>query len=556
MNGGLRELLLDVSTLRARQDEPPATFAGLKQRLNQDLDTFARALNSEGYYGHRLLQRIDRAADPAQVIVEVLPGPRYRLDAVTLDFGGQDIEGMAQIREDLDLTIGAPATAQRIIAAQTRLERSLPRHGYPLADMRPRRVVVDHATQAMRVTYRAAPGPRLAFGDLDFTGADRVDREFLRRLIPWQEGELFDADALEAYRRTVSRTGLFGLVEIAYGAPQDGRLPMTLQLTAAEHRTVSVAAKYSTSEGPSVEVTWEHRNFLGQGERFDVTGVLAELEQGLRIGFDKPHFRRPNQDLLLGLELIREDTDAFEALRATLLAGLQRPFGEQWIGNAGVELEVSQIDDKATGQETFFILGALPVSARFDATDNLLDPRQGARVTVRTIPHIVDGDSVFGFFKGELIASGYIPIDDEERYIVALRTRIGSITGVDTLSIPATRRFFAGGGGSVRGFEFQEVGPEDADGNPIGGRSVIEYGVELRWRAFGNFGIVPFVDAGNVFFDSVPRLDRFGSLRYGAGIGVRYYTGFGPIRLDVATPIDRREGEFPVQVYISIGQSF
>ncbi|MFM6854056.1 MAG: BamA/TamA family outer membrane protein, partial [Sphingopyxis sp.] len=119
-------------------------------------------------------------------------------------------------------------------------------------------------------------------------------------------------------------------------------------------------------------------------------------------------------------------------------------------------------------------------------------------------------------------------------------------------AIAPSRRYYAGGGGSVRGFGYQAIGPLDAQGDPTGGKSLLELAAEARIR-FGTFSIVPFVDAGNVSDGSMPGLD---DLRVGAGVGVRYHSNFGPIRVDVGTPINRRAGDSLVGVYVSLGQAF
>lgn len=568
VEGGLADLIRQSSALAQRRAPVPRTLAGLRSRLNGDADTIRKVLRSEGYYGHRILTRIDRTKDPVQVRVEILKGPAYTLKQVVIALPEGDYEALGEVREEMGLEIGSRAVASKIISAEQRLIQAFPEHGYPLAELKPRQVVVGHAERGVWVSYQVEPGPRLAFGELSFPDTAGVDESFLRRLVRWDEGTIYDDSKLETYRRDLSRTGLFGLVQADYGEPSDGKLPIAIKLNKVPRRTFALGASYSTTEGPGAEVSWEHRNLLRQAETFRVTVIGALIEQGVRVTFDKPHFRRLDQDLLLNTELFREDTDAFRALRATVGAFLARPLGGPWSGRFGLEVEAADVEDFSAvaaadlppGEQPstidgsdFFVLGALPVSVSFDTTDSLLDPRDGVRFTLRTAPTGVTTGRQFGYFKNEILGSAYVPFDSAKRYVLALRAHLGSIAGVDTGSVPANRRFFAGGGGSIRGFNFQEVGPANAEGISTGGRSLAEAAIEFRWQAFGDFGIVPFVDIGNVYTEPVP---QFTGLRAGIGLGLRYYTSFGPIRLDLATPLDRQPEDPPVQVYISIGQSF
>ncbi len=192
----------------------------------------------------------------------------------------------------------------------------------------------------------------------------------------------------------------------------------------------------------------------------------------------------------------------------------------------------------------------MPISLTYDGSDNLLDPHRGFRLTGRASPELSFNGDIFGYMKLQAEASAYLPLGD--RVTLAGRGHVGTIAGAAQRDIAPTRRFYAGGGGSVRGYGFQAVGPQAADGTPTGGDSIVEASAEVRVR-FGDFGVVPFFDAGEVDTSLVP---RFRNVRYGAGLGFRYYTGFGPVRIDVATPANPRPGDARVQFYVSIGQAF
>ncbi|MBK5911844.1 hypothetical protein CCR85_10125 [Rhodothalassium salexigens] len=593
---GIKQQLLSASALQRRRSERLLSFATLQSRLRDDLDALSSVLRSQGYYGARLTGRVRRQERRPVAEIVVAPGPRYAYAEPVLAFEGaarppDDV--VAALRQRLTVKADAPALAKPVIDSQGRLARALPELGYPFAEVAGRDVVVDHAARTLAVTYRIASGPRAAFGATRFDGLTSINPAYLDRLKPWQPGAAYDQDQADLYQRRLSRTGLFDLIEVSPrrpdtpaaadpapetetgDAPPDDagaartdagqaagqrvaraagdRVPATMMVTAteAQHRTISTGAGYATTTGFEADVTWEHRNWLGAGERLRLTGRGAQISQALTAEFTKPHFRRLNQSLLANLGFKRQDTDAFTERTATVGVGLDRQLTRRWSVGASADLTYSDITQ--SGVRDQFGLAALPINARYDGTDSLLNPVDGYRVTLRTAPNLGVGGSTFFFERNEILASAYWPLDQAAHWVVAARTRLGSLVGADTDTIPANRRFFAGGGGSIRGFGFQDVGPKDAEGDPVGGRSVAEAGLELRWRFAETFGLVPFVEAGNVYDDTLP---GFGSVKAGAGLGVRYYTSFGPIRFDVATPINPGPQDRRVQFYISIGQSF
>ena len=567
--GKLRSLLLSASDLQEGRKERLLSFYRLQTLIDQDIDAFRTVLRSQGYYAPRLTSRLTRSGQTPVARILVEPGPRYMVKAaeiVFVDAPSPSDATVAALRESMLVAEGDPAVAKPIVESQTRMVRALPRLGYPFAAARDRSVVVDHADRTMTVTYRFAPGPKSTFGTVDYDGLTSVSEGYVDRLRPWTEGERYDDDKVRAFQKTLSRTGLFDLIQVSPRRPSDadpdaaaeaasetGAQPADLLVKAeeAQHRTISVGAGFSTNTGAGGDVTWEHRNLLGGAERLRVVARGTQINQSLRASLTKPHFRRLDQTLLIEAEYRRQDTDAFIENTGILGFGLERQLSPRWTLTAGIDL--SYTDVQTTDRSRQFGLGSLPVSLRYDNTGDLLNPTRGVRVTARTTPFGGIGDELLYFHRNELLTSGYIPLDSERDLVVALRSRLGSIAGENLITIPANQRFFAGGGGSIRGFGFQEVGPEGSRGNPTGGRSVAEAGLELRWKLTESIGLVPFLEGGNVYAETLP---QFSGFEYGGGLGVRYYTSFGPIRFDVATPINPAPGDQRVQFYISIGQSF
>ncbi|MCH8686776.1 autotransporter assembly complex protein TamA [Pedomonas mirosovicensis] len=323
------------------------------------------------------------------------------------------------------------------------------------------------------------------------------------------------------------------------------------------------AGGYATGEGFKVEGEWTHRNLFPPEGAFTVRATAGTKDQSLGAELRRSNAGKRARSLFVLTEAVRETRDAYSAYALRAAAGLQREpdiaLERRWGYSIGSEVVATNQRDRSLFAEegdtngrrrTFFIV-ALPLQGKYDGSNDLLNPTRGFRVATQVTPEAAYQDGIFGYTRLRLDASAYLPLSGED-LVLAGRAALGSILGASRDRIAPSRRFYSGGGGSVRGFGFEELGPKDADNDPLGGRSLAEASAELRYR-FGNYGLAAFVDAGQVYTDALP---TFSDLRYGAGIGARYYTAFGPIRFDVATPLNRREGDPKVAVYISIGQAF
>ncbi len=351
---------------------------------------------------------------------------------------------------------------------------------------------------------------------------------------------------------------MFTTVQIALEeAPdKDGVLPVTVDLTERKHRSIGVGVRYRTDEGPGGNVSWEHRNFFGEGER-----VAVELDGSLYTGasligsFRKPDFGRRNQALLSDVKLAYEDTDAFKSKSGRARLGLERQLGKGMTVAAGVSFLGQEVEDKASdeGSETYGLL-SLPARFDWDRSDDRLDPSKGGRLRVENEPFVdVIGNGLL-FNKARVDYSHYFEVLSEPQIVLAGRTAVGSIVGKSREDIPANLRFYAGGGGSVRGFGYQLAGQLNDNDDPIGGRSLLELSGEVRVRVTESIGVVAFVDAGTVYSSTTPDFSE--TLRVGAGPGLRYFSPIGPLRLDVGFPLNPRNSDDTWQLYISIGQAF
>lgn len=560
------KLFNELSVLKQNKDHAPRSLAELRGRVLRDVKSLERILRSRGHYLARVTYRVERTEDEKadkadaggkyKIILLVKEGPRYRWTKLDILWSTPEAAAaLAPVVEDLRPSMPRAMANSTVINLEKALLQRLPEVGYPEVKVLRRDVVVDHATQQVSVTFEMAEGPPHTFGPVTVSGLEAVRPGYLQRLRPWKEGDVYDARLVDDYRTELARAGLFTSLFLTpdfEAARDDPAVPIQVEVSEGAHRTYGAGAAYSTSEGFGANTFWQHRNFFGGGERLDLMAIAAEQEQTLGASLDVAAFRRRDQRLLLDLELTRENPEAFTRYGVEAAAALERPLSRTWTGILGVSLEYDNITD-AVGERDYYLLGARG-ALRWDRTDSLLDPRRGVRFFIGARPYVGHQSGALHFTVLESSGSAYFPFDDARRYVLAARVKIGSVVGATLDRLPADKRFYAGGGNSVRGYRYQFAGDLDADGVPVGGRSLVEAGLEARLMVTERIGIVPFVEVGQVDRDALPDFSQ--KLFWGAGLGVRYHTDFAPVRLDIAFPLSKRPEDNTFQLYISLGQSF
>jgi len=560
----VRKLLLETSRLVTLEKEPPPNVAVLRRRAQRDLETMRTVLRSEGYYGARVEYALDRATTPVKVVVTVQPGPAYVLAAY--DVVLENEHGVSELARSLEETseksvhLGERARSAAVVAHQDELLVTMRRHAFALARVVDRQVVVDHATREVRVTLTVDPGPELSFGMIEVEGASEVETEFIRRRAPWRPGASYDVDKLADYRTTLLTTGLFDHVRVraSDAAGADDTIPIVVTVTEAKFRGIGIGVFYSSSDGGGADAFWENRNFRGKAERLRIGGTFSEQTQEAKLAYRKPDFLAVDQALNYDVGYKRTETDAYDASQLATSIGIERGLVELITLRAGVSFEYGPVDG-ALQDRSFHLLG-LPLELRRLDTDSLLDPTAGSRIVWNETPY-QDLKLDLRFLVSQVTTSFYVPLSASRRFVLASRASVGSLVGAQRSNVPSDKLFYTGGGGSVRGYSYQKAGPLASDNDPfakndpLGGRSLVEVGTELRVRVSERIGLVPFVDGGNVYQDVYPSFTD--DLFWGAGLGFRYFTSVGPLRLDLATPLRRRSGiDDPVQFYISLGQAF
>lgn len=557
MSGKLGALLKESSLLLTMADRRPATVAALERRAAGDIKRLEAVLRSDGYYDGEVDYRIDARKEPVQVTVIVSRGDPYRLESFDIVYEGENsYEDLPRNPRELGVQLNRRVRAADIVAAENRMESILWERGYPFGEVADRRHVVDRLTHMMRVSMTVDPGPKAGFGPLTIEGSEKVRASYIRRLCPWEPGQEYDRRLLDEYRQSLLDTFLFASVALSTADELDasGDVPINLQVTERALRTVGAGLSWGTDEGWEGNAFWEHRNLFGEDEDLRVETRIGELEQSLTTLFSKPRFIRTDQTLLAGVRVLREETDAYRETNLGSGVALERELNELWTGKLGLTLELSDITENQDDR-TLWMFG-VPASLVRDSRDDELNPTRGTRLAVGMAPILTAGDERIVFLITEVGASAYKSVQRDDRIVLAARTRVGSILGQSRADIPASKRFYAGGGGSIRGYQYQRVGPLDDQNDPIGGRSVFEVSGEVRFRLTERIGLVPFVDGGTVFTNPDFTTEEDATIRWSAGLGGRYYTAIGPVRLDIAFPINKRKVDDTFQFYISIGQAF
>jgi translocation and assembly module TamA len=524
-----------------------------------------QALYAEGYYGGTISIRIDgrEAADidplatlsrVGTIEVIVRPGPPYR-------FSRAEISPLARGTElPEDFSVGELAKTTVIVSAAGAAVDGWRALGNPKADVSGQQVTANHASDSVAAAIEIAPGPRLRFGDLVVRGRSSLSDRRIRKIAGLPTGELYSPDAVERSARRLRETGVFrsaALTQAEVPNP-DGTLDIIAQVSDQEPRRFGFGAEYETSEGVNLSAFWLHRNILGGGERLrfdaEINGIAGDSgDPDYLIGVElvRPATPDAKTDAFVNAELESLDEDTYSSDNATVGIGFTREINDVLTGHAGLDYRYSRVTD-GTGETTyrqFFF----PAGLIYDRRDDILDTTDGYYVNVEVAPFLGVGGSESGT-QADLDARGFQHFGEDRRFVVAARVQAGSIMGASITGLPNDLRYFSGGGGTVRGQEFESLFLDLGDGLLTGGRSFLGLQSEIRAKVADSIQLVGFYDWGTISEDSLPGSD--GESHSGAGLGLRYLTGIGPLRFDVGFPVSGPDDTDSFQLYIGIGQAF
>jgi translocation and assembly module TamA len=564
-----------LSTIEKLDDDNSAAKLAAQSRVDEQL--LLRLLHIYGYYDaviSRQVAGLDAPPDAAnpekpQVRFNILPGKQFAVGAVDLGRLAEAGPDYPMLRDTFEVKTGDPLLQDKILTEQFDLDKQLGETGYPFAKIEDPSLLVDHARVQGDVTLPVTPGGKYKFGHVTSNLPNFMSGKHLSDIARFEPGDIYQRSLDLDLRQAILATGIVSSVTVrpvevtppANGEP--GTVDMAVDMTPAKLRTLAGRIGYGTGEGFKLEGSWEHRNLFPPEGLLRVRAIAGTNEQLAGVTFRKNNFRGRDQVLSLDAFVSTIDYDAYDAQTASFIAKFERLstvlFQKPFSWSGGLELvATAERQADANGnlgpRQTYFI-GALPLFAQIDTSDDLLNPTKGYRLGLHLSPETSRTNDVQSFYvRSQADASYYRSIG--ENMVLAGRLRLGSITGAPIDAIAPSRRLYAGGGGSVRGYGYKAIGPRNDQGDPTGGRSLTEVAFEARIRT-GFFGgalqVVPFVDAGTVGENELPGFDE---IKIGAGLGVRYLTGFGPIRLDVAVPLNPGPKDSAVAVYVGLGQAF
>jgi translocation and assembly module TamA len=560
---GLEDRFRSLSALDDAEGDA-VNGAMIAARAEEDVAMAVRLLRSEGYYDAVATSAIEQLPDQPgrlRVTITVAPGSRYNLGAIAI--AGADTEPSGMPRRFLPLETGRPLRAADVEAAEANVLLRLPQEGYPFPELGLRDIVLDPDTHIGDYTLPLNPGPRARFAGFTTEGDLAFDAHHVGVLARFNRGDLYDRRKVDDLREAMVSTRLFSTVSaepvLTGEAAPDGTqyVNILVRQDAGPARSLDFTAGYSTGEGLRLEGAWEHRNLFPPEGALRLSAIAGTQEQGIAIRFRRSNAGRRDRSVLLQFEAGRNDYPAFEGYTARLYGLISREstpiWQKRWTWAYGAELLATNENRDANAHVSLadaYYIGGLIGQLGYDRSNSLLDPTRGFRLLGRVNPEVSTGHGTHEYVRNLIEGSAYYPLGDS--LVLAGRFRFGSIFGIARDDIAPSRRLYAGGGGSVRGYGYQELGPRDLNNVPLGGRSLNEFALEGRYR-FGDYGVAAFVDAGQVYESQFPTLSH---MRFGVGVGGRVYTSFGPMRVDVATPIGRRPGEALITVYVSIGQAF
>jgi translocation and assembly module TamA len=606
----------------------PVNPYGLIARARGDVDRLETVLDSFGYYDGSVTITIEGLGLDAPTLGDTLTSLPKGKDAhikIALStgplfhVGHVKVEGALPAGAKLDLAPGAPAVASEVLDAGLRLQTQLQDAGYAFAAVEPPTAYEVPQQQLLDLVFPVKAGPRVKVGEIRFQGLKLTHESVLRKRLLLHTGEPYDAAQVERARKDLLNLGIFASISVRLGSAPDslGRVPVTFVMRERPRHAFGITGSYSSDLGVSGGLTWSDRNIFGNAQELDLSGTLINLggtaTEGL--GYDAsakyilPDFGHRDQSLQFALGAIKQNLQAYDQTAETAGITLSRKLSSVWSANVGVTAETERIlqggcigsfpyelaepgfctgepDTALIQQQLSYTLIGLPLSVTYDSTDlpsPLEDPTHGTRgaLTIAPTRSLLGPSATFLIEQANI--SHYLDFHDlfgtaPGRTVLAMRAMAGIAVGASEFSLPPDQRFYAGGSGTVRGYNYQSVGPQFTapGGNPVGGTSITAVNFELRQRIATNFGAAVFVDGGGVSQTQSlvplsngtncvgppapgaarPPASRSGVFCVGVGTGIRYYTPIGPIRVDLALPTVRRQYDGRFEVYIGLGQAF
>lgn len=545
-----RKLLKEVkqvSQLLSSAKDPSISLSALQYRAIADVEEIVKVLHAYGYYEANVTFSIEPYGKWFEVLFRISLGAQYEIESFRIDSDGTLLASPIQP--------GAPALSVTVVAAERTSIEELTRAGHPFAQIEKKEYIVDGETKRLYGTLYIEPGPFCRFGKVVVEGSSSVLPRFIEKNLLWKEGEPFDSRLLNQTQDALMDSHLFGSVAISPLPLEEGSalLPILVEVVESKHKSVNFGVSYQTFFGLGATFGWENRNMGGLGRLFsfqaDVTKRSVIGNALLRI----PILDHRGRDFVMQAEAMHESITAYSMQSYSAASRLEHTWNHWSSFSFGGMFERLYVLD--SGDNGNFFLLAAPLYVRFSNSNDLLNPTRGISTEFRLIPTANLSDRENSYGTGEFSFAWYWSFEPKGLVTIAQQVTIGSALSESLHAIPVPKRFFGGSEEDLRGYKYKTVSPLDSEGQPIGGRSALFYSLELRLRPFQVLGFVPFFDLGNVNKSALPGGEEkwFRSV----GVGLRYFSVFGPFRLDVGFPLDRRPNiDSRYRILVSVGQAF
>jgi translocation and assembly module TamA len=523
-----------------------------RQRAKSDSGKLQAFLVSEGYYAAEVSPKVT-AAKALVTSFSVRPGVQFKIRSTTITYLGTDVSDLPANLEAFKLEGGISARSVDILSLQQQILTILRNTGHPQAELSGQNLLANFETNQADLVYEIAPGPPCTYGELEITGLSRVDLDLVKNTVSLRRGKRCSREEFDTQRLALTKTGLFAAVEIKpHFASHTGEItPIAINLKEAKARTVGAGFSYSTQTGVGGRIYWEHRNLLGKGERLHAEIKVEEIQQEGKVSLRKPY---PGRDALVFAELAAatQAKDAYDADLYRASIGAAYPLWGPWRLSNALEYEYANIEELGIREAGHSVM--VPIVLSQSTVDDPLDPEDGINLSLIAAPaYSTFGDNT-AFVKLDGRVAHHLPLGSSSILNLSTWMHAGALMGGSVSNIPATLLYYGGGTKSVRAIAWEHLGDVASDGTPLGGRSILDGGIELRANLKTNWQVVGFVEGGRVFAASTPNFDE--DILWGVGLGLRYRTPIGPLRFDIASPLNPRPEDADIQIYVGLGQAF
>lgn len=537
------DALKSASQLISLQKKKPSSQQALRFRAESDFPALLKILQNYGYLEASLDLQLEKLMHRYLVNIQITPGPRYQIE---------NYQALPEL--DLGLGLKGPLIAQKILDADLKLLKLLSEKAYPFAAIKNREIIADGETKTAKVIVEVDKGPLSTFGPATIHGLKNVRPQFVKQKLQWEEKQPYNSQTVNEAQKELMDTGLFSSVYITHPQTpeEDQSLPMNVDVVESKHKSISVAASFQMTYGPGIAFGWENRNLGGMGRKLSLSLDIAQHNHSGTAALVSPDFIRPGQDFMMQAEASSEEVTAFQDRTYNFLVQIDRGLSDSLKASLGLKPEMLLIKESVENG-TFFVL-QLPFSLKYSTVDNSLHATNGTTFEYQATAALNFKESTVPYFSQNFTYCNFIPVLKEDVLVLAQKISLQSIFSSNLDVIPVPKRILGGSEDNLRGYRYLTVSPLK-EGIPTGGQSALYYSLEPRFRLNESIGIVPFFDFGNVFASPLP--DFKGKWFKSLGMGFRYFSFLGPLRLDLAFPLDRRQDLDPKWwVFASLGQSF